>query len=86
MEHGFLFVFNENGIQFAENGYDPGIVQEGEKNQQELIKQGLCIKIYLLFAAFIHVHTDTQREIERDAHCTVASGASTATCVSVIFI
>lgn len=31
MEHGFLFVFNENGIQFAENGYDPELGEyEGE--------------------------------------------------------
>lgn len=44
VEHGFLFVFNENGIQFAENGYDAS---------KELIKQGPCIKIYLLFVVLI---------------------------------
>lgn len=39
-EHGFLFVFNENGIQFAENGCE---------REQELIKQGYVLKsIYYL--------------------------------------
>lgn len=42
MEHGFLFVFNENGIQFAKNGYDTGIEQ---LKTRELIKQGLYIYI-----------------------------------------
>lgn len=53
IEHVFLFVFNENGIQFAENGYGVELLEKPES----LSNKGYVLKsiYYLLVQLQLHM-------------------------------